>query len=593
VTTAGGGEARVVNNNKKSCDVFAFKMSKRDKRKSTNLKMSEAASQRWEAKQKRLSACSVSVIRERSASMRKPDLRNLFGASSTASDTQLSNIGSGGGSSSSSALNRMFDGADHEQIQRQKQERQLQLQSQFEEEIKQHEQREQQSRMVIGRRSGATMKVRASVVEREQQKQFKSFSPRNVRASPEKTSAQKDDDAPTRRSSKRSSRRHSSAVVMTPFGVELEQQRATSHSSYAAVGKLDSPKRRGSRTRDEHSSLSASQSSTDVVTISKAHIEERKEKEEEERTEAKEEEEERRRQKEEKEKEERERREEERRQREKEEKEKNEEKEERINERENKEKVDDDEDDVSTAICNQSSDDDDDDDDDGDDELVDRWVAEKRKLALETYSDKTLLKSTSCKVAIERYYDELLHSRAQRMNRRREALGKMRQNGYTAENQTKKLEELDRYESMLLRARRKRINQDSFELVRVIGRGGFGEVQLVRMRDTGQVFAMKVMKKKRLIRKKQETHVRSERNALADNAEFYRQNPWVVKLYYSFQDPDYLYLVMEFIPGGDMMHLLIQLDVFPVDLTRFYIAEIVLAIESIHAIDYIHRDLKV
>lgn len=67
------------------------------------------------------------------------------------------------------------------------------------------------------------------------------------------------------------------------------------------------------------------------------------------------------------------------------------------------------------------------------------------------------------------------------------------------------------------------------------------------------------------------------------------ESPWVVELYYSFQDSRYLYLIMEFLPGGDMMSLLIQLDIFPEEMTRFYVAECVLAIASVHKLGFIHR----
>ena len=79
-------------------------------------------------------------------------------------------------------------------------------------------------------------------------------------------------------------------------------------------------------------------------------------------------------------------------------------------------------------------------------------------------------------------------------------------------------------------------------------------------------------------------HVRAERNLLAEVG-----SHCIVKLYYSFQDAEYLYLIMEYLPGGDMMNLLIRVDTLNEDVARFYIAETVLAIESIHKHNYIHR----
>lgn len=99
-------------------------------------------------------------------------------------------------------------------------------------------------------------------------------------------------------------------------------------------------------------------------------------------------------------------------------------------------------------------------------------------------------------------------------------------------------------------------------------------------------------------------HVRAERDVLAEST-----SPWVVQLFYSFQDPLYLYLIMvrsylfaklvirtlrndaiqEFLPGGDLMTMLMKYDVFSEDVTRFYMAECILAIEAVHQLGYIHR----
>lgn len=67
------------------------------------------------------------------------------------------------------------------------------------------------------------------------------------------------------------------------------------------------------------------------------------------------------------------------------------------------------------------------------------------------------------------------------------------------------------------------------------------------------------------------------------------ESPWVVQLYCSFQDAHHLYLLMEYLPGGDMMTLLIKYDIFSEEMTRFYVAECVLAIESVHVLGFIHR----
>merc|ERR1712196_599531 len=90
-----------------------------------------------------------------------------------------------------------------------------------------------------------------------------------------------------------------------------------------------------------------------------------------------------------------------------------------------------------------------------------------------------------------------------------------------------------------------------------------------------------------MLGKHQELHCRAERNVLAT-----ADNPWVVKLFYSFQDDEYLYLIMEYLPGGDTMELLMKEETLPESTVQFYIAETVMAVETVHQLMYIHRDLK-
>lgn len=123
--------------------------------------------------------------------------------------------------------------------------------------------------------------------------------------------------------------------------------------------------------------------------------------------------------------------------------------------------------------------------------------------------------------------------------------------------------------------------------MKIIGRGAFGEVRVCRHRKTGEVVAIKKMKKTEMIYKNQVAHVRAERDILA-----VAKNTWIVELKCSFQDEKYLYLVMEFLQGGDLMTLLMEKDILSEDESRFYIAETILAVETVHSLDYIHRDLK-
>ncbi|KAG4995711.1 hypothetical protein JHK85_027150 [Glycine max] len=113
------------------------------------------------------------------------------------------------------------------------------------------------------------------------------------------------------------------------------------------------------------------------------------------------------------------------------------------------------------------------------------------------------------------------------------------------------------------------------------------QVRICREKATGHVYAMKKLKKSEMLRRGQVEHVKAERNLLAEV-----DSNCIVKLYCSFQDEEYLYLIMEYLPGGDMMTLLMRKDILTEDEARFYVGETVLAIESIHKHNYIHRDIK-
>ncbi|KAH9260238.1 hypothetical protein BASA81_001407 [Batrachochytrium salamandrivorans] len=157
------------------------------------------------------------------------------------------------------------------------------------------------------------------------------------------------------------------------------------------------------------------------------------------------------------------------------------------------------------------------------------------------------------------------------------------------------------------RQARKRITVADFELLKIIGKGAFGQVRLVKRKDTGEVLAMKTMIKTGMVLKNQVAHVRAERNILAlhsdnvimdtggERSGSFGGDPlgqWIVQLNCSFQDRHNLYLVMEFMPGGDLMGMLIEKDTFSEAATRFYAGEAILAIEAVHSLGYIHRDIK-
>lgn len=119
---------------------------------------------------------------------------------------------------------------------------------------------------------------------------------------------------------------------------------------------------------------------------------------------------------------------------------------------------------------------------------------------------------------------------------------------------------------------------------KVIGKGAFGEVKLVQRRSDSKIYALKCLVKAEMFKKDQLAHVRAERDILAE-----ADSPWVVKLQTTFQDQTFLYMLMEFLPGGDLMTMLIKYETFSPDIARFYMAEILLAIEAVHKLGFIHR----
>ena len=148
-------------------------------------------------------------------------------------------------------------------------------------------------------------------------------------------------------------------------------------------------------------------------------------------------------------------------------------------------------------------------------------------------------------------------------------------------------EEILHKEGENLRKKRKKISIFDFEPLKIIGKGAFGEVRVCKYIPNGSIVAIKKMKKEEMHKKNQVLHVRAERDVLSE-----AKNEWIVDLKFSFQDQNYLYLGMEFLPGGDLMSLLMARDILPEQEAKFYAAEIVLAIESVHKLDCIHRDLK-
>lgn len=128
---------------------------------------------------------------------------------------------------------------------------------------------------------------------------------------------------------------------------------------------------------------------------------------------------------------------------------------------------------------------------------------------------------------------------------------------------------------------------DDFDLLKVIGKGSFGKVMQVIKKDTKQIYALKTLRKQHIISRMEVTHTLAERTVLARIT-----NPFIVPLKFSFQSPEKLYLVLSFINGGELFWHLQKEGKFSMDRSRFYIAELLTALESLHELNVIYRDLK-
>ncbi|CAG0881848.1 unnamed protein product [Darwinula stevensoni] len=145
---------------------------------------------------------------------------------------------------------------------------------------------------------------------------------------------------------------------------------------------------------------------------------------------------------------------------------------------------------------------------------------------------------------------------------------------------------LSRFEKCSSRIVECRMKPDDYNVIKVIGRGAFGEVQLVRHKSTKHVYAMKRLSKFEMIKRSDSAFFWEERDIMAHS-----NSEWIVKLHFAFQDAKYLYMVMDYMPGGDLVNLMSNYDV-PEKWARFYSAEVVLAVDAIHQMGFVHRDVK-
>lgn len=246
-------------------------------------------------------------------------------------------------------------------------------------------------------------------------------------------------------------------------------------------------------------------------------------------------------------------------------------------------------------------------------------------------SIKTVEKTTNAKVFLETHYDSLEMDMNARKARAREFSSYLRAVPLSDEQRAKARKDFYKQESRYLRKCRilwspiighrepDAVARYGYEPSKLLGCGSFGFVRLVRQREIDgsvpfdrsfdlepydpeyydvarhcmagrkkEVFAMKVIRKSEMIRNTQEGHVRAERDMLVRS----EKSRWFVPLVASFQDTDNLYLVMDYMVGGDFLGLLIRKNTLPEQWAKFYLAEMVLCVEEAHRLGWIHRDLK-
>ncbi|XP_058094605.1 uncharacterized protein LOC131240407 isoform X2 [Magnolia sinica] len=211
----------------------------------------------------------------------------------------------------------------------------------------------------------------------------------------------------------------------------------------------------------------------------------------------------------------------------------------------------------------------------------------KPPMSEDATSNVTKQRVAAAKQYIENHYKEQMKNLQERKERRCTLEKKLADADVSEEDQNNLIKFLEKKETEYMRLQRHKMGADDFELLTMIGKGAFGEVRICREKTSGHVYAMKKLKKSEMLRRGQVEHVKAERNLLAEV-----DSNCIVKLYCSFQDEGFLYLIMEYLPGGDMMTLLMRKDTLTEDEARFYIGETVLAVESIHKHNYIHRDIK-
>lgn len=130
-------------------------------------------------------------------------------------------------------------------------------------------------------------------------------------------------------------------------------------------------------------------------------------------------------------------------------------------------------------------------------------------------------------------------------------------------------------------------NLKDFQILRTLGTGSFGRVHLIRSNHNGRFYALKVLKKQTIVKLKQVEHTNDERRMLSVVS-----HPFIIRMWGTFQDSRQIFMVMDYIEGGEIFTLLRKSKRFPNPVAKFYAAEICLALEYLHSLNIIYRDLK-
>jgi serum/glucocorticoid-regulated kinase 2 len=130
-----------------------------------------------------------------------------------------------------------------------------------------------------------------------------------------------------------------------------------------------------------------------------------------------------------------------------------------------------------------------------------------------------------------------------------------------------------------------KITVDDFSIIKLIGKGSYGKVYLVKKKDTEESLAMKILKKAEMIQKDQVSHIKTEKRIME-----LIDHPFIIKLKYAFHNKQKLYLISNFCPGGELFFHLNRVERFNEPSAKFYAAQIILALEHLHSMDIIYRE---